>query len=128
MPLHGRIIQDGSDLVNASLKWTVTVCCLEEEDLIGMTSSVRVVLGLSAEDIQINSFSSQGDSMWVIQYFIKIENTKTFETYLLKNIKNQEFLQKIKTRIEEDSNKVTVSTFDYVSIAEYTGTVDISSW
>jgi carbonic anhydrase len=121
MPLHGRIVHDGSDIVNSSFKWDVTVCCIEDEDVIGITRSVGIVLGISAEDIEIISFLGYGDRKFGIQYFIDIENTKSFETYLLKNLKDKKFLQKIKARIEDDSSKITLRTFESVSIQK-------SSW
>jgi len=119
-PLYGRVVEDGSQIVNTSVKWVVTVCCIEEGDIIDMTSSVYTMLGLSAEEIQIISFSAHGGNTWGIEYIIKvIENTKTFVTYLLQNLHSEEFMKKIKLRIEEDLRTVTVSTFESASIIEY---------
>jgi carbonic anhydrase len=112
MPLYGRVVEDGSDIINSSVRWVVTVCCIKPEDVTEMTSSVTTVLGLLAEDLKIISFSVNGDSSYDVEYVITVtENTKSFLTYLLQNLREEEFMDAIKAKIEADSKIVAVSTF-----------------
>jgi len=111
--LHGRVLKDGSELVNTSLRWTVTVCCIGVEDLQEMTSSVGTAVGLSADDIEMISFTGHGESTYDINWEITIfQNTQTFLRYLVQNLDNEEFIEFVKDYIEERSKTVTLSRFD----------------
>jgi len=116
-PLHGRVVKDGSNLVTSSLTWTVTVCCIGVQDLQQITGLVGIVVGLSADDIHINSFSGHGGSTYDIQWTIKIiENTKTFLTYLTQNLNDEEFVENARDYIEETLETVTLSRFDSLTV------------
>jgi hypothetical protein len=126
MPLSGRVVQDGSDIVNSSFTWTVIICCNKLEEIFAMTSSVSTVLGLSEEDLEINHSSANDDSSWKIEYRITvIENTETFLTNLFSNLHSDEFMENIIVKIEADL-RAEVGTFDSVWVsADYT---DLASW
>jgi hypothetical protein len=116
-PLYGRVIEDGSDIINFSVNWKVTACCMEMGDVHVMTSSVSAHLGLSAQDLQIIYFSEDSHRSWDITYEINvIGNTKNYFTYLLRNLDDEDFMVNIKAQIYADSG-IPVSTFDSVSVA-----------
>jgi hypothetical protein len=117
MPFYGRVVQDGSLIVNSSLTWAVKVCCIDSDDMLTMTSSVSKVLGFAVEDIEINHFSVNVDMSMNIEYLLTvIENTETFLKRLLQNINNKDYMKNIKDQIKADLKKSEVNTFDSVLV------------
>jgi len=116
-PLHGRVVRDGSNIVNATLTWQVNTCCMDEENVLEMTSSVATVIGLLEKDIQIISLNGHDDSSWDIKYEVAvIDNTESFLTYLLQNLYDDIFVESIRAQIETDLQLQSMDTFNSLSV------------
>lgn len=117
-PLHGRVVRDGSTIVNSNVTWQVAACCMDEGNVIEMTSSVATVIGLLEKDIQIISLNGHDDSSWDIKYEIAvIDNTKSFLTYLLQKLNDDFFVKSIKTQVESDL-QIQLNTFKSLSVID----------
>jgi hypothetical protein len=128
MPLYGRVVEDGSVIVNSSVTWAVKVCCIKSDDVLIITSSVSKVLGLSKKAMKIDYFSMNGDRSLNIAWEITvIENTNTFLTNLLLNLNDVDFMENIKDIIGTDLKNSKVSAFESVLVT-VDGKDSVSSW
>jgi hypothetical protein len=118
-PLHGRVVRDGSEIVNATVTWQVNACCMDEENVLKMTNSVATVIGLLEKDMQIISLNGYDDSSWDIKYEIAvIDNTESFLRYLLQNLYDDIFVESIREQIETDLEIQSLDTFHSLSVVD----------
>jgi len=116
MPLYGRAVEDGSDIVTTTVMWDVFVSRISEDFIDDLTHSFIKVLGLSDDEaIVINEYGAHGShstEIWEVQYGLSIEsNTQTFTDDLLERVNSSlyiygytsDFSDAIKTQVLADT-------------------------